>query len=127
MADSEPGRSKPRGRESHEACVSICPPWPGFVPGRGGKHHPNFRTPATRGENLMKLSSRRVAGLAGIVLVVGLGAALPSLVSGSAKTSRPTAAVSRVALDAPGEGDLTKAERYWYTRLTYPTGRFDQR
>jgi hypothetical protein len=27
----------------------------------------------------------------------------------------------------PGEVSLTKVERYWQTRLTYPTGRFTQR
>src|SRR6266496_3621910 len=27
----------------------------------------------------------------------------------------------------PGEVSLTKVEQYWQTRLTYPTGRFNQR
>ncbi len=76
------------------------------------------------------LRRARVAALVIVaVLAVAGGFAARSFNEGGSAHS--TAAL-RNALATPGGGEpgeasLTKVEQYWQTRLTYPTGRFDQR
>ena len=62
-------------------------------------------------------------------MLVALAAVLSTVVGGGGQ--RPAAKAAQGALYAPGgdtgEVSLTKAEQYWWTRLTYPTGHFNQR
>src|SRR5262249_46089665 len=79
----------------------------------------------TRG--LRSTSSRLLAS----ALVVGLtAAALAALYGGAGQQSSARAVRAALASPGggePGEGSLGKVEQFWKTRLTYPTGRFDQR
>jgi hypothetical protein len=65
-----------------------------------------------------------------VPIVTGLAVAFALVFSGS---HADNGAAQRAALYSPGgssgepgEASLTKVERYWQTRLTYPTGRFQQ-
>src|SRR5437868_6116601 len=80
-----------------------------------------------RGEHM---NSSRLGRLFASALV--LGAVLAGFTLLSAGSDRGVvAARSRPALYSPGEesGEMsrTAVEQYWQARLTYPTGRFDQR
>ena len=72
------------------------------------------------------------ARLIAAALVTGLTAASLAVVYGGAE-QRASARAMRQALATPGGGtepgevSLKKVEQFWQTRLTYPTGRFDQR
>ncbi len=73
----------------------------------------------------------RRARLIAVPIVAGLAFAA-FLVFGGSQPSGNTSALQSAALYSPGGGEpgevsLTKVEQYWQTRLTYPTGRFDQR
>src|SRR5438552_14937675 len=69
------------------------------------------------------------ARLVAVPLVAAAAVAFALLSGGSQHGMRASAL--RGALDSPGgepgEVSQTKAEQYWQTRLTYPTGRFDER
>src|SRR3954467_2686239 len=81
---------------------------------------------STRG--LRSKSGRLIAA----VLVTGLTAAALAVLYGGAE-QHARARAMRQALATPGGGtepgevSLKKVEQFWQTRLTYPTGRFDQR
>ncbi|MFL6006850.1 MAG: hypothetical protein ACJ744_11460 [Gaiellaceae bacterium] len=72
------------------------------------------------------------ARLVAAVLVTGLTAAALAVLYGGAE-QHASARAMRQALATPGGGtepgevSLKKVEQFWQTRLTYPTGRFDQR
>jgi hypothetical protein len=72
----------------------------------------------------MRSRAVRLIVLFGLLI---LAVVLPSVLSGGAKDH---AAALRAQLYSPGsevEGSLTAREQFWQTRLTYPTGHFDQR
>ena len=92
-----------------------------------------FAGSAARKEDagMTHLRRARVAALVAVpVLAVAGGFAIRSLDDGP--SARTKAALQKV-LATPGqageagEASLTAVERYWQTRFTYPTGRFDQR
>ena len=72
------------------------------------------------------------ARLIAAALVTGLTAASLAVIYGGAE-QRASARALRQALATPGGGtepgevSLKKVEQFWQTRLTYPTGRFDER
>src|SRR3954452_3868777 len=72
------------------------------------------------------------ARLSAARLVTGLTAAALAVLYGGAE-QHASARAMRQALATPGGGNepgevaLQKVEQFWQTRLTYPTGRFDQR
>ena len=80
----------------------------------------------SKGCTRKRLSARLLV----VPIVTGLAAAFALVLSGS---HADHAAARQAALYSPGgsggepgEVSLTKVERYWQTRLTYPTGRFNQ-
>jgi hypothetical protein len=75
------------------------------------------------------MNARRSARLIGVpVIILGLAFAFAFLSGGSEK--RVPASALQNALYSPGgeagEVSRTQVEQFWQTRLTYPTGRFDQ-
>jgi hypothetical protein len=75
----------------------------------------------------MKGFSATARRLAGGILALGLIALLAAFLAGG--HSRP-AAVGAAAKNAPGPGEadsLDAVDSYWKSRVTYPTGRFDER
>jgi hypothetical protein len=58
---------------------------------------------------------------------VGLGFALATGGSAPRSSAAPAAYSPGAAVSRTGEASLTQVEQYWQNRLTYPTGRFDQR
>src|SRR5437660_12419927 len=75
--------------------------------------------------------SRRLA-VAAVVLGIAV-AAFAAFGRGSGTAPAPTRAAYQSVLDSPGDPDgagempTTAVEQFWQSRLTYPTGRFDQR
>ena len=78
----------------------------------------------------MKVSVLKVAGRFAAAGLLVASAIVLSVVLGRGDR-HPATQAARAALYSPGgdtgEVSLTKVEQYWQTRLTYPTGRFDQR
>jgi hypothetical protein len=75
------------------------------------------------------MSIRRSARLIGVpIIILGLAFAFALLSGGSEKSV--SASALQNALYSPGgeagEVSRTQVEQYWQSRLTYPTGRFDQ-
>jgi hypothetical protein len=76
------------------------------------------------------LRSQRPARLIAVLIVTGLAVAFALALTGShhgVDASALPGALYSPGGGEPGEVSLTKVEQYWQTRLTYPTGRFDQR
>src|SRR5438046_385542 len=76
------------------------------------------------------ISARRRARLLAVPIVAGLVLAGVLAFGGSGHGNQ--AAALQAALyspggSEPGETSPAKAEKFWQTRLTYPTGRFNQR
>ncbi|MDP9260087.1 MAG: hypothetical protein M3Q31_26525, partial [Actinomycetota bacterium] len=77
------------------------------------------------------LSFARLARLSAVPIVIGVAFAFTLVLGGSHQSSARATALQS-ALYSPGGGEpgevsLTKVEQFWQTRLTYPTGRFNQR
>src|SRR6266511_1880284 len=81
-------------------------------------------------EKFHHLTLGRHTRLLAVALVTGAAATVALLLAGSQHGAGGSAAVQG-ALYSPGgeagEVSLAKVEQYWQTRLTYPTGRFNQR
>ncbi len=81
-------------------------------------------------EKFHHLTLGRQTRLLAVALVTGAAATVALLLAGSQHGAGGSAAVQG-ALYSPGgeagEVSLAKVEQYWQTRLTYPTGRFNQR
>jgi hypothetical protein len=67
--------------------------------------------------------ARRARLIAAIVLPIFAAVALAVVLDGSGSGGNTAA---RPDLYSPGEASRMDVERYWQTRLTYPTGRFNQ-
>src|SRR5580765_528984 len=94
---------------------------------------PLLVVPTGKGRIMNKGCTRKLlsARLLVVPVVTGLAAAFALVLSGSHadhSAARQAALYSPGgSTGEPGEASLTQVERYWQTRLTYPTGRFDQR
>src|SRR5262249_618654 len=86
-----------------------------------------------KGTNMRTTKGSRRNGLRLIAaaLVIGVTAGALALLYGGAESKRSAYAVRQAlaspGANEPGEVSRGKVEQVWKTRLTYPTGRFDQR
>src|SRR5262249_39122176 len=91
--------------------------------GRANLNRPRGRKQQMKRSTILRLLVvPLVLGSVALGLALATGGSAPRASSATPSSSPPGAAISRT-----GEASLTQVEQYWQNRLTYPTGRFDQR